>query len=113
MAGLVQRYKPSPGLAMLRRTQVENLRKRCMMRTKAGTILSWLCRNYPIPLGREELMLVAGITVENRGPVCAYAAFHWQVERINDELWEFGWQVERAPELGEFYALVRENAAGR
>lgn len=47
----------------------------------------------------------AGILVRQRGPISAYASFHWHVERANDELREFGWQIEQVAST-ETYSLV-------
>lgn len=80
--------------------------QRCKQ-TIGGMILRRLCILHPEPVKREILMLAAGITVKSQGPVLAYASFHWNVERINDELSCFGWQVTGGLGTGETYRLER------
>jgi hypothetical protein len=74
---------------------------------EAGAILRRLCHYHPKPVSRNELMLGAGILGTIRGPVSACASFHWHVERINDELREFGWEVVRHSRVDETYRLER------
>lgn len=70
-------------------------------------ILLDLCALHPTPIGREELMCTAGISVKRMGGISAYASFHCIVDRINDELHRFGWEIERMSVSQETYALVK------
>lgn len=71
----------------------------------AALILRRICASNPKPVTRKVLMDGAGISVEREGPISAYAAFYWYIERVNDELRRLGWRI--ADHGGDHFFLVR------
>lgn len=62
--------------------------------TRAGLILRRLCAYHPEPVRRDVLMSGAGIRPNIQGPVSAYASFYWNVERANDSIRPFGYEID-------------------
>lgn len=73
----------------------------------AALILRRLCAYHPKPVTRKTLMEGAGISVQHEGPISAYAAFHWYVERVNDELRPLGWTISGSPLTENYYLEQR------
>ncbi len=75
--------------------------------TPPGLMLRRLEAFHPTPISRADLLKLAGISVKTMGGISAYASFHYKVERINDELHRFGWEIARISLANETYGLVK------
>lgn len=83
---------------------LHELVKRCSD-DRPGWILRQMCTYDPLPRTRNDLMKGARIFPHIDGPVCSYAAFHWWVLRINDDIRLFGWKIVGGAETNHLYRL--------